>query len=116
MLGGSWFCGVLCVVVLWCCGLLCAAGDGLLIFVVGGLLVVFVLVWSFGEAVSAEARKAADEAKAKFLSADGFAIFKGGLVDNKGKTVIAAGTDRGQKDPELEKMDYLVEGVIGATS
>jgi len=24
------------------------------------------------------------------------------------------GTDRGQKDPELEKMDYLVEGVIGA--
>ena len=23
---------------------------------------------------------------------------------------------RGQKDPELEKMDYLVEGVIGATS
>ncbi len=37
-------------------------------------------------------------------------------VDNKGKTVIAAGTDRGQKDPELEKMDYLVEGVLGATS
>ena len=32
-------------------------------------------------------------------------------MDNKGKTVIAAGTDRGQKDPELEKMDYLVEGV-----
>ena len=30
--------------------------------------------------------------------------------------VIAAGTDRAQKDPELEKMDYLVEGVIGATS
>ena len=44
------------------------------------------------------------------------AIFKGPLIDNKGKTVIAAGTDRGQKDPELEKMDYLVEGVIGATS
>jgi basic membrane protein A and related proteins len=37
-------------------------------------------------------------------------------MDNKGKTVIAAGTERGQKDPELEKMDYLVEGVIGATS
>jgi len=64
----------------------------------------------------AEARKHADEVKAKFLSADGYTIFKGGLVDNKGKTVIAAGTDRGQKDPELEKMDYLVEGVLGATS
>ena len=45
-----------------------------------------------------------------------YTIFKGPLMDNKGKTVIAAGTDRGQKDPELEKMDYLVEGVIGATS
>ena len=29
---------------------------------------------------------------------------------------VQAGTDRGQKDPELEKMDYLVEGVLGATS
>ena len=46
----------------------------------------------------------------------GYTIFKGPITDNKGKTVIAAGTDRGQKDPELEKMDYLVEGVIGATS
>jgi simple sugar transport system substrate-binding protein len=38
------------------------------------------------------------------------------MVDNRGKTVIAAGTEAGQKDPKLEKMDYLVEGVIGATS
>jgi simple sugar transport system substrate-binding protein len=38
------------------------------------------------------------------------------LVDNKGKTVIAAGVSRGQTDTELEMMDYLVEGVIGATS
>ena len=45
-----------------------------------------------------------------------YTIFKGPITDNKGKTVIAAGTDRGQTDPELEKMDYLVEGVIGATS
>ena len=43
-------------------------------------------------------------------------IFKGPLVDNKGKTVIASGVNRGQTDPELEKMDYLVDGVIGATS
>ena len=45
-----------------------------------------------------------------------YTIFKGPMSDNKGKTVIASGVDRGQKDPELEKMDYLVEGVIGATS
>jgi basic membrane protein A len=30
--------------------------------------------------------------------------------------VIAAGVSRGQTDPELEKMNYLVEGVIGAAS
>ena len=65
--------------------------------------------------VSAEARKHADDIKAKLTSGD-YVIFKGPIMDNKGKTVISAGTDRGQKDPELEKMDYLVEGVIGATS
>jgi simple sugar transport system substrate-binding protein len=37
-------------------------------------------------------------------------------MDNKGNAVITAGTDRGQTDPELEKMNYLVEGVLGATS
>ena len=56
-----------------------------------------------------------DDIKAQ-LTAGTYTIFKGPIMDNKGKTVIAAGTERGQKDPELEKMDYLVEGVIGATS
>ena len=66
--------------------------------------------------VSEEARKQADEVKAK-LTAGTYAIFKGPIVDNKGKTVIAAGTSSAaRRDPELEKMDYLVEGVIGATS
>ena len=50
------------------------------------------------------------------LMAGTYTIWKGPLKDNKGKEVIGAGTDRGQKDPELEKMDYLIEGVIGATS
>ncbi|MGA2292551.1 MAG: BMP family ABC transporter substrate-binding protein, partial [Bradyrhizobium sp.] len=69
----------------------------------------------YGEAVSAEARKHADDIKAQ-LTAGTYTIFKGPVMDNKAKTVISAGTERGQKDPELEKMDYLVEGVIGATS
>src|ERR1700719_3557663 len=81
----------------------------------GGLKAEIVKGCPYGEAVSAEARKAADDIKAK-LTAGTYTIFKGPIVDNKGKTVIAAGTDRAQKDPELEKMDYLVEGVIGATS
>jgi basic membrane protein A and related proteins len=45
-----------------------------------------------------------------------YVIFKGPIADNKGKTVIADGVSRGQTDAELEKMDYLVDGVIGATS
>ncbi|WP_377829691.1 BMP family ABC transporter substrate-binding protein [Bradyrhizobium lupini] len=93
-----------------------AAGESIPNFYRGGLKEEIVKTSPYGEAVSAEARKHADDVKAKFLSGDGYVIFKGGLVDNKGKTVIAAGTDRGQKDPELEKMDYLVEGVVGATS
>ena len=57
----------------------------------------------------------ADEVKAG-LVAGNYVIFKGPIADNKGATVIASGVSRGQTDPELEKMSYLVEGVIGATS
>ena len=45
-----------------------------------------------------------------------FAIFKGPLKDNKGNTVIAGGTTYTQTEPVLEGMNYLVEGVLGATS
>jgi simple sugar transport system substrate-binding protein len=65
--------------------------------------------------VSEAARKHADEVKAA-LMAGTYVIFKGPIADNKGKTVIADGVSRGQTDAELEKMDYLVDGVIGATS
>ena len=45
-----------------------------------------------------------------------FDIFSGGsagLKDNKGATVITAGKTMKQTDVELEKMNYLVEGVVG---
>ncbi len=92
-----------------------AAGEAIPNFYRGGLKEEIVKVSPYGEAVSAEARKHADDIKAKLTAGD-YVIFKGPIMDNKGKTVISAGTERGQKDPELEKMDYLVEGVIGATS
>jgi basic membrane protein A len=92
-----------------------ASGEAIPNFYRGGLKEEIVKVSPYGEAVSAEARKHADDIKAK-LTAGTYTIFKGPIVDNKGKTVIAAGTERGQKDPELEKMDYLIERVIGATS
>ncbi len=92
-----------------------ASGEEIPNFYRGGLKEEIVKVSPYGEAVSAEARKHADDIKAKLTGGD-YIIFKGPIMDNKGKTVISGGTDRGQKDPELEKMDYLVEGVIGATS
>ena len=91
------------------------AGETIPNFYRGGLKEEIVKVSPYGEAVSEQARKHADDIKAK-LVAGNYTIFKGPIADNKGKTVIASGVDRGQKDPELEKMDYLVEGVIGATS
>jgi simple sugar transport system substrate-binding protein len=61
------------------------------------------------------AKAKADGVKAQFMGA-GYVIFAGPIKDNKGATVIDAGVMRGQTDIELEKMSYLVEGVIGSTS
>ena len=91
------------------------AGETIPNFYRGGLKEGLVKVSPYGSMVSEAARKQADDIKAQ-LTDGSYVIFKGPLVDNKGKTVIASGVSRGQTDPELEKMDYLVDGVIGATS
>jgi len=91
------------------------AGEAIPNFYRGGLKEGLVKVSPYGPMVSAEAKKHADDIKSK-LTAGSYVIFNGPIADNKGKTVIAAGISRGQTDPELEKMDYLVDGVIGATS
>ena len=44
-----------------------------------------------------------------------FVIFKGPLMSNDGKEVIAKGVEFAQNDPKLEAMNYLVEGVVGKT-
>src|SRR6476646_8489324 len=85
------------------------AGETIPNFYRGGLKEEIVKVSPYGEAVAEHARKHADDIKSK-LVAGNYTIFKGPIVDNKGKTMIPAGTERGQKDTELEKMDYLVEG------
>ena len=91
------------------------SGETIPNFYRGGLKESLVKVSPYGAMVSETARKQADDVMAQ-LTAGTYTIFKGPIMDNKGKTVIAGGTDRGQQDPELEKMDYLVEGVIGATA
>jgi simple sugar transport system substrate-binding protein len=69
----------------------------------------------YGAMVPEAARKQADDAKAKFMAGN-FVIYRGGLKDNKGATVIPGGAGLVQTDPKLESMSYLVEGVIGSTS
>jgi simple sugar transport system substrate-binding protein len=80
----------------------------------GGLKEGFVKLSPYGKAVSAAAKKKADEAKAKFMDGS-MVIYKGPLKDNTGKIVIAAGETQKQTDIKLESMDYLVEGVVGKT-
>jgi len=92
-----------------------ATGETIPNFYRGGLKEELVKVSPYGPKVSEQARKHADEVKAKLTAGD-YAIYKGPLKDNKGNTVIAAGTERGSTAVELESMNYLVEGVIGSTS
>ncbi len=81
-------------------------------FIRGGLKDGYVRMSPYGSMVSEGARRNADDIKAKMM-AGSFDIFKGPLKDNKGNTVIAGGKQLKQTDLELEKMNYLVEGVIG---
>ncbi len=78
----------------------------------GGLKEEFCKISPYGVAVSAEAQKAAEAAKAKLLDGS-LVIFKGELRDNKGNVVIAAGQQYALQDPKLETIDWLVEGVLG---
>lgn len=84
-------------------------------FVRGGLADGFVKMSPYGKAVSDAARKNADAVKAEILKG-GYAVIKGPLKDNKGNMVVPAGKAYVETAIELESMDYLVEGVLGATS
>jgi basic membrane protein A and related proteins len=85
-------------------------------FLRGGLKDGYVKMSAYGPAVSDAAKKSADATKAKMI-AGSFDIFDGGkagIKDNKGAVVVPAGKVFKQTDLELEKMGYLVEGVIGS--
>jgi basic membrane protein A and related proteins len=78
----------------------------------GGLKDGFLKLSPYGSAVTAEAQKDADAAKSKFMDGS-MVIYKGEIKDNTGKVAIAKDKDYKQQDPELEKMNWLVSGVIG---
>jgi simple sugar transport system substrate-binding protein len=91
------------------------SGETIPNFYRGGLKEEIVKLSPYGPKVSEQARKHADEVKAKLMTGS-YAMYKGPLKDNKGNTVIAAGAEQGSTAPELESMNYLIEGVIGSTS
>jgi len=80
-------------------------------FLRGGLKEGYVKMSPYGAMVPDAAKKQADDIKAKMV-AGSFDIFAGGLKSNKGAVVVPKTLK--QTDPELEKMNYLVEGVIGS--
>ncbi|MDN6882259.1 BMP family ABC transporter substrate-binding protein [Variovorax sp. CAN2819] len=82
-------------------------------FLRGGLKEGYVKMSAYGPMVPDAAKKQADEIKAKMI-AGSFDIFKDGIKDNKGAVVVPAGKVLKQTDLELEKMNYLVEGVVGS--
>ena len=41
-------------------------------------------------------------------------IYNGELKDNKGSEILAAGSQYEQQNIELEKVDWLIEGVKGS--
>lgn len=81
----------------------------------GGLSAKFCKMSPYGPAVSEEAKTAADAAKEAIMS-EQLVIYKGPLKSNKGQDVLSEGQEYKQQDIELEKMDYLIEGVDGSVS
>jgi basic membrane protein A and related proteins len=82
-------------------------------FVRGGLAENFVKMSPFGPAVPDSARKQVEAVKAEMMKG-GYAVIRGPLKDNKGNTIASADQSYQESAIELEKMNYLVEGVIGA--
>ena len=67
----------------------------------------------YGPSVSQTARERIAAAKAGILNGS-LGIYRGPVRDNQGKLQIAAGTTLNVADVELDRMDYLVEGVEGS--
>lgn len=89
------------------------AGEPLPNSVLGGFRDGMVVMSPYGAVVTAEARAAADQAKAAIIDGS-LDIYTGEIKDNTGKVIIPEGTVYTYDDPFLEQVDWLVEGVIGS--
>jgi basic membrane protein A len=91
------------------------AGEALPNFTRGGLADGFIKMSPLGPAVSEAARTQFEATKAEMMKG-GFSVIKGLLKNNKGEVVASEGQAFPETAIELESMNYLVEGVVGATS
>jgi simple sugar transport system substrate-binding protein len=83
-------------------------------FVNGGYDKDYVRSSPFGAGATPEAINAAKTAMQAMKNGD--AIFAGPIKTNTGKLVVPAGTTYGPYADELQRTDYLIEGVIGSIS
>lgn len=90
------------------------AQGGIPNLVAGGLAEGFVRMSPLGPALSDGARRHFAERKAKVMQGD-YAFIRGPLHDNRGNLIAARGDFFVESDTALEKMDYLVEGIFGAS-
>jgi basic membrane protein A len=90
------------------------SGGTLPNFVTGGYDKDYVRSSPFGAGATPEGIKAAKTAMQAMKNGD--AIFVGPIMDNTGKQVVPAGTTYGPYADELQRMNYLIEGVIGSIS
>jgi basic membrane protein A and related proteins len=81
----------------------------------GGLKDKFCKLSPYGVPVSDEAKADADAAIAA-IEGGQLIIYNGPLKTNDGKEIVPAGKGLPIDDVELEKMDYLIEGVNGSVS
>ncbi len=81
----------------------------------GGLKEGFWKLSPYGPAVSDATKAAADKLRDEFKAGTKI-IYGGELKDNQGKVVVAKDQKLDPKAVELEKMNWLVEGVIGSIS
>jgi basic membrane protein A len=89
-----------------------AAGGALPNFVTGGYDKDYVRSSPFGAGATPPAIAAATTAMRAMKAND--AIFVGPIKDNTGKLVVPAGTTLGPYADELQRTDYLIEGVVGS--
>ena len=81
-------------------------------FVTGGYDTGYVRSSPFGAGATPEAINAATAAMQAMKNEE--AIFVGPIMDNTGRRILPAGTTYGPYADELQRTDYLIEGVIGA--